>query len=119
MDLPRVRLSIAQKLARRSPAALAELKRLGVTQYPHSSITKLYANTVSICQRAENSQGKEESLEITLPCDLLVVAVGSKSEQSLYKQIIEQGRAAYLVGDAGQVGKISDAIRQACELAAH
>lgn len=96
---------------------LAELKRLGVTQYPHSSITKLYANTVSICQRAEDGQGKEESREITLPCDLLVVAVGSKSEQSLYKQIIEQGRAAYLVGDAGQVGKISDAIRQACELA--
>lgn len=96
---------------------LSELKRLGVKQYPHARIVTMHANTVSIRQATQSGPEGEERREITLPCDMLVVAVGSEPERGLYEALAGQGRPVHLVGDAGGVGKISDAVRQACALA--
>ena len=90
---------------------------MGIKQYPHARIVTMHANTVSIRQATQSGPEGEERREITLPCDMLVVAVGSEPERGLYEALAGQGRPVHLVGDAGGVGKISDAVRQACALA--
>lgn len=45
-----------------------------------------------------------------IPADTVVYAFGAKVEQDLYKTLKEQGKEAYLIGDAVFPGKIMDAI---------
>lgn len=93
----------------------AELKRLGVRQYPKAKILSMCANTIHIRQRVGALEGEKEET-ILLPCDLLVVAIGSEPERSLYESLKNERQNIHLIGDVAKIGKISDAIRQACKL---
>lgn len=94
---------------------LSELKRLGVQQYPNTNVVAVCDRTVRVRQCVD-TLAEEQTQEFSLPCDLLVVAVGSTPDRSLYESLEGQCRNVHLIGDAKQVGKISDAIRQACAL---
>ena len=51
-------------------------------------------------------KGKSRKIE----ADTVIYAFGANVEQSLYKELKEQGKEAYLIGDAVHPGKIMDAI---------
>lgn len=46
-----------------------------------------------------------------IACDLVVIAVGSTSEQSLAQELTEKGIPVHVVGDAQCIGKIGEAVR--------
>ena len=56
--------------------------------------------------------GKEE-----LKADTVILALGLKADDALYNELIEDGKEAYLVGDAIKAGKIFDAIHTAYRVA--
>ena len=51
------------------------------------------------------------------PADTVVIAVGLKARQSLYEELLADGKKAYLIGDAVKPGKIFDAFHTAYKLA--
>lgn len=53
-----------------------------------------------------------------VPCDLVVIAVGSASEQTLAQALYEKGRAFHMVGDSQSIGKIGEAVRSGFDAAA-
>ena len=59
-----------------------------------------------------------EVSKTVLPCDTLVTAVGYKSNNSLYESLKAAGAAVYQIGDAKEIGKVLDAVRQANNLIA-
>lgn len=52
-----------------------------------------------------------------IPCDKVVLALGSRSENSLSKKLSEKGIDVITIGDASKVGKIADATKAAYEAA--
>jgi 2-enoate reductase len=48
--------------------------------------------------------------------DSVVLAIGMKSENALYAELLKKGKEAYLIGDGFAPGKISDAVWQATML---
>ena len=59
-----------------------------------------------------------EVSKTVLPCDTIVTAVGYKSNSSLYEKLKAAGANVYQIGDAREIGKVLDAVRQANNLAA-
>ena len=55
--------------------------------------------------------------ERSIPADTVVIAVGLKARQSLYEELLADGKKAYLIGDAVKPGKIFDAFHTAYKLA--
>lgn len=47
----------------------------------------------------------------SVPCDLVVIAVGSLPEATLAEELYAKGISFYTVGDAQRIGKIGDAVR--------
>ena len=93
---------------------MKDLRRLGVQQYPFTTVVDTDENAVTI--RISDKEGKESS-ELTIPCDTLVISVGAKSNQTLLKELEALGMKVHGLGDTHAVGKVIDAIRQAAELA--
>lgn len=54
----------------------------------------------------------------TVPCDLVVLAVGSQPNRDLAEELYRRGVRAYSVGDAGTIGKIGEAVRGGFDVAA-
>lgn len=92
---------------------LKDLRRLGVKQYPYTSLVAVtdHEVIVSVTDRKTGAAREER-----LPCDTIVTAVGSLSNDALYQEWKDCGIPVYQIGDAKQVGKITDAIRQADDL---
>ena len=91
---------------------LDDLKRLGVTQYPSSQITKISSDTVSFVQQVDGTEVLRE-----LPCDALVLSVGYVADQELYHRL-EGKLPVYLLGDASKPRRVLDAVHEAVLLAA-
>ena len=97
-----------------------DLNRLGVKQYALSKIVKVTDEVVIIDKTNIDKETKEETVErIEIPYDTIVLAVGSSSNGKLYEELKEKMDNIHLLGDAKQVGKIIDAVREADELAIH
>lgn len=47
---------------------------------------------------------------LSIPCDLIVVAIGATSSRELAEQLFEKGIAVQLIGDAHSVGRIGEAV---------
>ena len=90
---------------------LDDLKRLSVALYTGAQLVD--ANGQGVHIRTE----KEETEQL-LPCDTLVLAIGSLPEQTLHHQLRHAGVETYLLGDALNPGRAMDAIHQAFDLAA-
>lgn len=93
---------------------LKDLKRLGVRQYPFASITDITDSEVHL-QHKDQKTG--QLTQVTLPCDTIVLAVGSKPDTALYDALKDSGMDVHPIGDAAGIGKVLDAIRQADDLA--
>lgn len=92
---------------------MKDLKRLGVAQYPMTRLKEARSGAVLAEQERD---GAVRQLE--LPCDTVVLAVGSAPEDELYRELKGKRENVYLIGDAQTPGRVLDAVRQAVELAA-
>ncbi|MDL2218901.1 FAD-dependent oxidoreductase [Ruminococcaceae bacterium OttesenSCG-928-O06] len=90
-----------------------DLKRMGVKLFSTSKLLEVGEDSVQI--EVTDKEGNVKT--VTVPCDGIVLAVGSRSNTALYDAIKEKMPTAHLLGDAAQVGKVIDAIRQASDLA--
>ena len=91
---------------------LKDIKRLGVVQHALSKIVSITADSVII---EKTQEGSTETIEI--PCDTLILAVGSRSNNVLYESLKDKLSNVYILGDAQKIGKIFDAVRDANILA--
>lgn len=90
---------------------IKDLNRMGVGQYTNARIISSTDHSVSVCCTEE---GQDRIVE--LPCDTIVLAVGSIPENALYESLTSAGLPAHVIGDACKVGRVLDANRQACDL---
>ncbi|MDR0851827.1 MAG: FAD-dependent oxidoreductase [Clostridiales Family XIII bacterium] len=93
---------------------LNDLKRMGVGTYGNSKLTEIRDRCVVFEQTDQEGNPKT----VTVPCDTIIVAVGSESNNALYEKIKDQVANLHLIGDAHAVGKVIDAVREADLLAA-
>lgn len=93
---------------------LADLKRLGVRQYPFTKIVN--ASEGKVLLEIKNKKNGEIT-HAELPCDTIVMAVGARPDNRLYEAVKNRGIPVYNIGDCAKVGKVMDAIRQADDLA--
>ena len=93
---------------------LGDLKRLGVKMFAWSN-AEIADGSVTITTTDKKTG---EVSKTVLPCDTLVTAVGYKSNNSLYESLKEAGATVYQIGDAKEIGKVLDAVRQANNLIA-
>jgi len=108
---------------------LKELNRFGVKQYSFAKILEVTDKTVEIEasepktreQKARERESgiiePEKLVHLSLPCDTIVIAAGSVPNDELYNALKSDIHEIYNIGDSLEVGKISDAVSQAIELA--
>ncbi len=92
---------------------IADLRRFGVGRH---TLTKVIAvSNDSVTVEKTDKEGKVSVFDI--PCDTIIMAVGSRSDNALYEAL--QGKVPELhnLGDSQKVAKIIDAIRDADTLA--
>lgn len=58
-------------------------------------------------------QNTKTGKTLRLPCDAVVLALGARSDHSLYDELQGRVPVLYRVGDAVQVGRIADAVQSA------
>jgi 2,4-dienoyl-CoA reductase (NADPH2) len=93
---------------------MKDLKRLGVTQYPLSSVITMDDASVTIA--VSDKEGVAHK-DVRIPCDTIVLSVGAKPNNALYNELKTAGMNALNLGDSEKVGKVIDAIRAADDLA--
>lgn len=93
---------------------MKDLRRLGVRQLPRTQLVTVTDREVVV---AITDRKTGEVKEERLPCDTIVTAVGSVSDDALYQALKDGPIPVYCIGDAREVGKITGAIRQAGDLA--
>jgi 2,4-dienoyl-CoA reductase (NADPH2) len=93
---------------------MKDLKRFNVKPYPFTSIAGIDDESVSL--EISDSEAKETHKEI-IPCDTIIISVGSRPNDDLYKELSKLGVEAACLGDSKAVGKIMDAVREADEMA--
>ena len=109
---------------------MKELNRYGVKQYSFAKILNVTESTVEIeavqpKTREQKTRERETGIvepdkviEVSIPCDTIVVAAGSAPNDKLYETLkADFPNDIYNIGDSLQIGKVSDAISQAIELA--
>ena len=90
---------------------LKEIKRLGVRSHVLSAVDRIEDGKVIF----RTGSGNEETIT-EKAYDTVVIAVGYHPADELYQKLKGRERV-HLIGDAGKVGKIEDAFRQAYVLA--
>ncbi len=91
---------------------LRDLKRLGVKKYTSSKVREL-TDTEAVLE----TEGESGPAELRIPCDTVVVCVGSICNRGLYEALAGSMEHVHIIGDAEKIGKVMDAIRQAVDLA--
>ena len=89
------------------------LKRLGVKKYTSSKVREL-TDTEAVLE----TEGESGPAELRIPCDTVVVCVGSICNRGLYEALAGSMEHVHIIGDAEKIGKVMDAIRQAVAAAA-
>lgn len=109
---------------------LKDLDRFGVERYAFAQIMNISAGSVEIealQPKTRKQKAKEREtgivepdkmLRLTIPCDTIVTAVSSGSNDALYNELSALGVKAYNIGDSQSSGRVSDAIAAANALAA-
>jgi len=93
---------------------MKDLKRMGVRQYPFSKIVNI-ADGKFYIETTDKKTGTVSNAEIR--CDTVIMAVGSKSDNRIYDELLGCQKPIYNIGDSYEVGKVINAIRQADDLA--
>lgn len=92
---------------------MKDLDRLKVARYPSSSVIAVNEKTVTI----ENKKKGGEPVIFDIPCDTIIMAVGAKPNDSLYKELVGKVPELYNLGDSKKVAKVITAVQDALELA--
>lgn len=87
---------------------LARVRQLGVQMHNLSTVTEIKRDGVCL----QNAEG-----ESFIPADTVVLAIGAKSNNGLYEQLLGRVDRLNILGDAAAVAKIPEAIRSAYRLA--
>jgi len=92
---------------------LKDLKRLKVSMCPNTQIIEIGADYVVSETKSEDGNTQQERI----PCDTIILAVGSASNNELYKELDGKIPQLHIIGDGKNIGKIIHAIRDAVDLA--
>lgn len=93
---------------------LGDLDRLGVKKYSFSTVKNIKNGIATI--DVKESKDSDEVKEVALDVDTVVMAVGSKSEERLYNELVANDIKAQIIGDAKLPATIQDAVSAACLL---
>ncbi len=85
---------------------MPRLHNNGVEFYTSQKLAEITDNGIII-------KGKKGTASV--PCDAVILSLGSKSENNLYNNIKSKRENVYLIGDGAKVGRIADATRSAFE----
>jgi 2,4-dienoyl-CoA reductase (NADPH2) len=92
---------------------LDDLKRMGVGTHAKALVKAVDESSVTF-----EKTDREGNLSVhTVPCDTIIMAVGSKPADTLYNELNGKVNNLHLIGDAHTVGKVIDAVREADLLA--
>ena len=86
------------------------LEKYNVRFITGHKLAKISENNITI----ESVESKQEQ---TIETDNVVLSVGVKSENRLYKELESTSKNVYIIGDANKAGRIAQATRSAYELA--
>lgn len=92
---------------------LKDLKRLQVGQYTNAHIVCTSESAAVV----DYTDKEGAAHRVELPCDTIVLSVGSLSDNKLFEQLKNGKRPVHLIGDGQKVGRVLDAVRQAADLA--
>lgn len=92
-------------------------------QHINDIMPRLKENDTQFCASRKLTEIKESSILVEdkkgnkseIEADFIVLSLGAKSENALYKELKDAGINAYLIGDGEKVGRIADATRSAFE----
>lgn len=87
---------------------LKELQLRGVEIITQAKMTDIRPGEITYT----DSKGEE----ITIPADSVVLAMGSRPENSLAKKLEDSGAKVVVIGDAKKIGRISNAIDDGFDL---
>lgn len=91
---------------------LGDLNRLNVPFKKNTTITTITKNGVTATEiKKDGSQ-----VELTIPCDSVVVASGSHSDDTFLQELQAANIPVTPVGNCQTIGKAIDAIREGCRL---
>ncbi|MGI5985146.1 MAG: FAD-dependent oxidoreductase [Clostridiales bacterium] len=108
---------------------MKELNRFGVKQYPFAKILGVTDNSIEIEaveQKTREQKAREREtgisepdklIKVSIPCDTIIISAGATPNSELYEALKSDGFNVFNIGDSSQLGKISDAVSQAIELA--
>ncbi len=92
---------------------MKDMDRLGVKKLPSTHITAVGEKSVTV-----ESQAKDGTVStFNIPCDTIVMAVGSAPNNKLREQLEGKVKELYSLGDCDKIGKIYDCVHGAVELA--
>lgn len=86
--------------------ALPKLNAHGVKFYTSTKLLSVNENSTTVCDLNANK-------EFEIPCDLVVLSLGVKPNNSLYEELKGMYKNLYLVGDASKIGRIFNATENA------
>lgn len=89
---------------------IKQLKTRGVNLHLNSTVKSITAQGIII---------ESEDREVLIKADTLVMAIGSRSDSRLYKELAAELPNVTLLGDAVQPGKVMDAIHKAFVAISH
>jgi 2,4-dienoyl-CoA reductase (NADPH2) len=87
---------------------IKSLRLMGVKLRPKTKLIEITDETVVV----DTESGKE-----SIPADTIIVAVGSQSVNILAREVKRDGLEVFIVGDAKEPRKITDAVREGFDLA--
>lgn len=85
---------------------LPKLDKFGVDFYTSSKLLKTNDNSISVADLKANK-------EFDIPCDLIVLSLGVKPNNSLFDELKSVCQNTYIIGDALKVGRIYNATESA------
>ena len=91
------------------PTLLENYKTYGVKQYTGHSVKSIQIGELT----CENKEGKD----VVIPCDFVVMAIGSKSVKFDVEPLEKNGIEVFKVGDCSEVADISHAIKTGYDVA--
>lgn len=89
---------------------IPKLEKCGVRFVLNTKLESIDEKGVNLVKVKKTKRGFEETGERSkLECDAVVLSLGSRPVNALYKELKGKYERLYLIGDAGKVGRIADA----------
>lgn len=88
---------------------MPKLKKHDTEFYVSSKLTEIKADGIII----ENTRTKKQDM---VPCDLVVLSLGVKSDDALFNEIKNSFKQVYNIGDSSKIGRIYNATESAYQL---